>query len=125
MGDEMSVEEKLMAELDARLVRALEARPMVTIPEGFAARVAAQVPARREGVRLAVRGDVALTPRHYGRNAMVTCMVVLGVALLVAFSMNGVAVPMMVQVTVWILYAQFLGLVVWFGVKGGGLRRLG
>jgi hypothetical protein len=124
MGDEMSVEEKLMAELDARLVRALEARPMVTIPEGFAARVVAQVPARREGVRLAVRGDVALTPRHYGRNAMVTCMVVLGVALLVAFSMNGVAVPMMVQVTVWILYAQFLGLVVWFGVRGG-LRRLG
>ena len=124
MGDEMSVEEKLMAELDARLVRALEARPMVTIPEGFAARVARQVPARREGVRLAVRGDVALTPRHYGRNAMAACMVVLGVALLVAFSMNGVAVPMMVQVTVWILYAQFLGLVVWFGVRGG-LRKLG
>ena len=120
MGDEMSAEEKLMAELDARLVRALEARPAVAIPEGFAARVAAQVPARREGVRLAVRGDVALTPRHYGRKTMMACMLVLGVALLAAFAMRGTAVPAMVQVTVWILYAQFLGLVVWFGVKGGG-----
>ena len=54
---------------------------------------------------------------------MVICMVVLGVALLVGFVLHGVAVPPVVQVVGWILYAQFLGLVVWFGVRGE-LRKL-
>ena len=102
------------AEMDQRLTRALEARPMVDIPEDFAARVARQLPERK---------PIALTPTHYGRKAMVVCMVVLGVALLVGFVMRGVAVPAMVQVVGWILYAQFLGLVVWFGVRGE-LRKL-
>ena len=46
MGDEMSAEERALAEMDARLVRALEARPAVEIPAGFAARVAGQLPER-------------------------------------------------------------------------------
>ncbi len=102
------------AEMDQRLTRALEARPAVDIPADFAARVARQLPERR---------PVALTPTHYGRRAMVICMVVLGMTLLVGFVMRGVAVPPMVQVVGWILYAQFLGLVVWFGVRGE-LRKL-
>ena len=102
------------AELDQRLTRALEARPVVDIPADFAARVARQLPERK---------PIVLTPTHYGRKAMVVCMVVLGVALLVGFVMRGVAVPAMVQVVGWILYAQFLGLVVWFGMRGA-LRRL-
>ena len=102
------------AEMDERLARALEARPVVDIPADFAARVGRQLPERK---------PIALTPTHYGRKAMVVCMVVLGVALLVGFVMRGVAVPAMVQVVGWILYAQFLGLVVWFGVRGE-LRKL-
>jgi hypothetical protein len=102
------------AEMDRRLTRALEARPVVDIPVDFATRVARQLPERR---------PIALTPTHYGRKAMVICMVVLGVALLVGFVLRGLAVPPVVQVIGWILYAQFLGLVVWFGMRGA-LRKL-
>ena len=102
------------AEMDRRLTRALEARPVVNIPADFAAQVSRQLPERKA---------IALTPTHYGRKAMVICMVVVGVALLVGFMLHGVGVPPMVQVTGWILYAQFLGLVVWFGVRGE-LRKL-
>ena len=108
---EVSAEE---AEMEQRLTRALEARPVVDIPVDFAARVARQLPERR---------PVALTPTHYGRWAMVICMVVLGVLLMVGFVMRGMAIPPMVQVVGWILYAQFLGLVVWFGMRGA-LRKL-
>jgi Flp pilus assembly protein TadB len=103
------------AEMEQRLTRALEARPAVEIPADFAARVAGQLPERR---------PIELTPTYYGRKMMVVCMVVLGVALLIAFVLHGVAVPAVVQVTGWILYGQFLGLVVWFGMRGE-LRRLG
>jgi hypothetical protein len=54
---------------------------------------------------------------------MVVCMVVLGVALLLGLVLHGVAVPAVVQITGWILYAQFIGLVVWFGMRGA-LRKL-
>ena len=101
-------------EIEQRLIRALENRPTVRIPADFAARVASQLPERR---------PIALTPTHYGRKAMVICMVVLGVALLAAFALHGMAVPPAVQVTGWILYAQFLALVVWFGMRGA-LRKL-
>jgi len=102
------------AEMDQRLTRVLEARPVVNIPVDFAARVARQLPERK---------PIALTPTHYGRKTMVVCMVVLGVALLAGFVLCGVAVPPVVQVIGWILYAQFLGLVVWFGMRGE-LRKL-
>jgi hypothetical protein len=103
------------AEMEQRLIRALETRPPVHIPADFAARVASQLPERR---------PIALTPTHYGRKAMMICMVVLGIALLAAFALHGVAVPTAVQITGWILYAQFLALVVWFGMRGS-LRKLG
>ena len=109
--NEVSAEE---AEMEQRLTRALEARPTVEILADFASRVAGRLPERR---------PITLTPTHYGRKAMVICMVVLGVALLAGFVMHGVTVPPVVQVVGWILYAQFLGLVVWFGVRGS-LRKL-
>jgi hypothetical protein len=102
-------------EMEQRLIRALETRPAVQIPAGFAARIASQLPARR---------PIAVTPTHYGRKVMVICMVVLGVALLAAFALQGMVVPPVVQVTGWILYVQFLALVVWFGMRGS-LRKLG
>jgi predicted phage tail protein len=115
MGDEMSLEEKLIAEMDARLAQALDARPVAAVPADFAARVARQMPARR---------PVLLTPRHYGRNAMVVCMVVLGVALLLVAALHAGTVSAAVEATVCILCAQFLGLVVWLGMKDG-LWRMG
>ncbi len=117
MRDEWMNEQNLPdvdTEMELRLIRALEAKPAVVIPSDFAARVARQLPER---------STISLTPTHYGRKAMVACMVVLGVALLLAFALRGVAVPPMVQVTGWILYAQFLGLVVWFGMRGA-LQKL-
>jgi hypothetical protein len=102
------------AEMEQRLIRALEARPTVDIPADFASRIARQLPERK---------PISLTPTHYGRKAMVVCMVVLGVALLIGFVVRGVAVPPVVQVIGWILYAQFLGLVVWFTMRGA-LRKL-
>jgi hypothetical protein len=102
------------AEMEQRLIRALEIRPAVQIPADFAARVASQLPERR---------PIALKPTHYGRKAMMVCMVVLGIALLTAFALHRIPVPAAVQVTEWILYAQFLALVVWFGMRGA-LRKL-
>jgi hypothetical protein len=101
-------------EMEQRLIRALETRPAVQIPADFAARVASQLPERR---------PIALTPTHYGHKAMMICMVVLGIALLATFALHGITVPPAVQVTGWILYAQFLALVVWFGMRGA-LRKL-
>jgi hypothetical protein len=115
MGYEgMSREEMDARALDERAVRVLERVPdaTVSIPAGFAARVAAQVPASR---------PVSLTPTHNGRRVMVVCGVVLMVALLaLAFghterTVFGLAVE-------WFLYAQFLVLAVWLGTRSWGLR---
>ncbi|HEY6413403.1 MAG TPA: hypothetical protein VIX42_06935 [Edaphobacter sp.] len=102
------------AEMEQRLTRALEARPAVEISADFASRVAGRLPERK---------PIALTPTHYGHKAMMICTVVLGAALLLAFALHGMTVPPVVQVTGWILYAQFIGLVVWFGMRGA-LRKL-
>jgi hypothetical protein len=101
-------------EMELRLIRALETKPAVIIPADFAARVTSQLPERK---------PISLTPTHYGRKAMIVCMVALGIALLVAFALHGIAVSPIVQVIGWILYAQFLALVVWFGMRGA-LREL-
>jgi hypothetical protein len=112
MGDEMSPEERELVEMDARLVRALEARPAVEIPAGFAARVAGQLPERR---------SVSLTPRHYGRNAMVVCMVVLGVVLL-GLALDHTGGTTLGVALEWFICAQFVALAMWLGVWRRGLR---
>jgi len=112
MGDEMTAEERALAELDARLVRALEARPAVEIPAGFAARVAGQLPERR---------SVSLTPTYYGRNVMVACMVVLGVALL-GLALDRTGGTTLGVALEWFVCAQFVALAMWLGVWRRGLR---
>jgi hypothetical protein len=62
--------------LDAKIAHALETAPAVEIPAGFAARIAAQVPPLE---------TVALTPRHYGRNAAIVSVGVL-LALIAVFA---------------------------------------
>ena len=112
MGDEMSPEERALVEMDARLVRALEAPPAVEIPAGFAARVAAQVPARR---------PVLLTPRHYGRNAVVACLVVLAGALL-ALALRGAGSTVVGVAVEWFVCAMFVTLAIWLGAWQRGVR---
>jgi len=112
MGDEMTAEERALVEMDARLVRALEARPAVEIPAGFAARVAGQLPERR---------SVSLTPTYYGRNVMVACMVVLGVALL-GLALDRTGGTTLGVALEWFVCAQFVALAMWLGVWRRGLR---
>lgn len=101
----MNPEGAALTKLDQRLIRSLEVRPVAQIPEGFAARVAGQVPARR---------PVLLTPTHYGRNAMVTCMVVLAVAMLTLALRNGERTPLELALESFVC-AQFVAFAMWLG----------
>lgn len=105
-------EEALEKALDAKLVQALEARSEVIIPAGFAARVTAQVPARRSAVRRAV----LLRSTDYGLKTMVVSLVVLAVILiaLLANHFGHTAIGMVME---WIIYAQFLALAAWLGLR--------
>ncbi len=108
----LNTDDALLAELDERLMRALEARPEVHIPTDFASRVASQLPATKA---------VSLTPTHYGRNAMLISMVVLAVALL-ALALHSADHSTLGLTLEWILCAQFLSIAVWFGTRREGLR---
>jgi hypothetical protein len=95
------------APMEARLTRALERVPKPLIAADFAARVAAQAPARV---------PVAVTPTYYGRTAVVIGMVVLFVALVV-FAPRTVGNSTFWLAMEWVLCAQFVGLGVWLGVR--------
>ena len=96
--------------LDMRVISALEAVPDLSdsIPADFAARVAAKVPARRTAIAAAV-------PTHVGRVVMWVCLAVLLIAML--FVGRGAEHSVVSTVVVWTLFAQFLGLAVWLGVR--------
>jgi hypothetical protein len=95
--------------LDERVVSSLESLPdlSASIPADFAARVAAKVPARQ---------PVPVLTTHYGRTVMWCCLAVLFVALVVvaAKGLGHSAIGTAVELT---LYAQFLAIVVWLGVR--------
>jgi hypothetical protein len=97
-----------MSEVDSmeeRLTRALERKPKVDVPAGFAARVAGQVPVRRA---------FAVPAARYGLLAARIGMGVLLLALVVVAmhfpgrTMFGVALE-------WILCAELAGLAIWLG----------
>jgi hypothetical protein len=96
------------ANLDARILRALEHLPEVQIPANFAARVAANAPAAKT--------RITLRPTHYGRNAMIAAMLVL-FAVLLAFAPRSVGGSPLWLALNWIFCAQFLALGVWFGLR--------
>ena len=91
--------------MEERLTRALERKPKVDVPAGFAARVAGQVPVRRV---------VAVPTARYGLLAARIGMGVLLLALVVVAmhfpgrTMFGVALE-------WILCAELAGLAIWLG----------
>jgi hypothetical protein len=91
--------------MDARIVGALEAKPEVTIPEGFAARVASQLPSRK----------LVVTPARYGLLAMRIAVAVLAVAMVVV-AMHGVGRTALGVALEWTLCAELLGIAMWPGV---------
>jgi len=90
-------------DIDTRLTSALERKPAVDVPAGFAARVAAQLP-----VQMAA---VAPTTR-YGLMAARIAMGVVLVALVVlaTHSTGHTLVGVALQ---WVLYAELVGLAAW------------
>lgn len=115
-NEAISPQEALEKALDAKLVQALEARPEIMIPAGFAARVASKVPARRPAMRRAV----LLRPTRYGLKTMAASLVALVVILiaLLANHFGHTAIGLTVE---WIIYAQLLLLCVWFGLRRAGM----
>jgi hypothetical protein len=89
--------------LEMRMLRALEARPQVSVPPEFAPRVAGRVPARRVA---------SLTPARYGMIATRAAMAVLVVALVAVSVHSSNRSPIAVAVE-WILCAQLVALTLW------------
>jgi hypothetical protein len=113
-SNEMEVDE---AQLDLRVVQALERVPEVRIPVDFASRVAGQVPARSwVGARsLTTTGTIRTT--RFGYWAMVASVVVLSVVMLV-LAPRTMRTDVVAVALEWTLAAQFIGLVLWLSVRG-------
>jgi hypothetical protein len=95
--------------LDAKIARALETAPEVEIPASFAARVAAQVPPLE---------TVALTPRHYGRNAAIVSVGVL-LALIVVFAQRSMGSSLLWTSIEWIFCVQLALVAFWLTARNG------
>ena len=95
------------AELDHRVIRALEASPQPHIPDDFAARVASRVPASR---------PQSVTPTRYGHNAILISIALLFAALFVLapHEVNRSVVGLTIEC---LLCAQFIGLTIWLSVR--------
>ena len=91
--------------MEERLMRALERKPAVDVPAGFAAQVAAQVPTRRE---------VAAPAARYG---LLAAWIGLGVLLLalVVLAMHSTGHTMFGVALEWMLCAELAGLALWLG----------
>jgi hypothetical protein len=112
--DRMNEEQVNTQTLDERIVRALEMSPDAApfIPDDFAARMAARVPARQA---------ISLTPTHYGRNVMLVSMAVL-LAVLLFLARGGSNNSPLGILWEWCLCAQLIALAVWLSVRRWGLR---
>ncbi len=100
-----------MEYLDQRILRALDTAPQVVIPADFASRVISRLPAKR---------PVSVTATHYGRNAMLLGILIT-LAGLVALALNPLG-PARFGLLESILFAQFVGLVVWLSVLRHSVR---
>jgi hypothetical protein len=97
----------LLAELDQRVIRALEASPEPQISDDFAARVASRVPVSRPS---------SVTPTRYGHNTILISIAVLFAALfaLAPREVNRSVVGLTIEC---LLCAQFIGLTIWLSVR--------
>jgi hypothetical protein len=91
--------------LDQQIVRALETQPQVVVPADFAWRVVSRLPAKR---------PVSVTSTYYGQGAMLIG-ILLTLAALLALSLHPTG-PARFGLVESMLFAQFIGLVVWFSV---------
>jgi hypothetical protein len=96
--------------LDLRIVQALERAPAVRIPEDFAARVAASIPARTVQLRQARPAGAAPT-RRAAYVAAVVCLLVLAAAMLALAPHS--AQRVFYQVLECLLAGQFCLLAAW------------
>jgi hypothetical protein len=96
-------EDKINTSLENRIILALEAAPRPEIPANFAARVAAQLPARPA---------VVLTPARYGQRAAWICLVLL-LPLILAIAHRATGTSMYWISIESIFCAQLVLLAVW------------
>jgi hypothetical protein len=104
-GEEMTAQ---MRKLDAQVVEALERKPRVVIPQGFAARAALQASA--------LRAHVAVRAPRFGLTAVVICAVLSAAAMLLLAPRTAGhdAFWMALQ---WVLCGQFCALTAWLGLS--------
>jgi hypothetical protein len=99
------------AEMDRRVLHALETAPRIDVPADFAARVARQLPACR---------PASLTVTHYGRSAVLLGMI-FTLGILIALTLhNGRHATFGLAES--LLLTQFLVLTVWISVRYHGVR---
>jgi hypothetical protein len=89
--------------MDELLTRALERKPAVAVPAGFAARVAGQVPVRKAVAMPTVRYGVLVARTGMGVLLLALVMVAMHSSGRTAF---GVAIE-------WVLCAELVGLAAW------------
>jgi hypothetical protein len=104
-GEEMTAE---IRRLDAQVVQALERRPRVAIPEGFAARVALQASV--------LRAHVPIRAPHFGSAAVVVCAALSAAGMLVVAPRTVGHDPFWMALQ-WMLCGQFSALTAWLGVS--------
>jgi hypothetical protein len=112
--DRASERELAERSMDMRIVRALEQAPQVRIPQDFAARVAARVPANTVRLR-AARVQVG----RVGFSVAAVCLIVLAIAML-AFAPRTTHSTFYLALE-WTLAAQFCLIAAWMS---GFTRRL-
>jgi hypothetical protein len=99
--------ETALAELDQRVIRALETAPDPQIPADFAARVASRLPSAR---------PVSIGRTRYGDSSLLIGIVVLFAALFAVApdATNRSVVGLTME---WVLCAQFIGLTLWLSIR--------
>jgi hypothetical protein len=107
-GEEMTAEMRI---LDAQLVEALERHPRVTVPEGFALRVALQASA--------LRTHATVRATRFGVIAIAICTVLSAVAMVLLAVRTTGHDPFWTALQ-WMLCAQFCALTAWLGQSRQG-----
>jgi len=93
--------------LEAKITLALETAPAISVPSGFAARIAGQLPP------LTI---ATVTPRRYGRSVAMVCMCLL-LALILIVAHRATGTSLLWSSIEWIFCIQFALVSVWLAVR--------
>jgi hypothetical protein len=106
--------------LESTVTGALDAKPEVRIPEDFALRVAAKLPARNEVVH-ATKSGARATRHHWG---LVTAIALVTVGLFATAAADPAALATrMGAIFMLIVAAEIVGIALWLGMGRLGERR--